>query len=157
MLTDFHGSNAVTSKIIGCAYTVAGELGHGFAEKVYENALAHELRKTNLGVRQQEAIRVFYDGIVVGEYLTDLVVEGKIIVEVKAVQTITNFHLGQGLNYLKATGFPICLLINFGPPAIQIRRLLGFSDRVFPCSSDASVPKRTGERSESAQPHSRKR
>lgn len=114
----------VTGKIIGCAYTVANTLGSGFLEKVYENALAHELRKAGLPVRQQASIDVYYDGVLVGEYVADLMVENSVLVELKAVKVLDNIHLAQCMNYLKATGLQVCLLINFGTPRIEIKRIL---------------------------------
>ncbi len=77
--------NKITEKIIGCSYTVSNVLGCGFLEKVYENALAHELAKAGFKVLQQHEIKVFYDGVEVGKYIADLFVEGCVIVEVKAI------------------------------------------------------------------------
>ena len=118
----------VNEKIIGCAYTVANTLGSGFLEKVYENAMAHELRKAGLAVQQQAGIAVNYDGVIVGDYVADLLVENVVLVELKAVKTIDNVHFAQCMNYLKATGLQVCLLINFGTPRIEIKRVLnGYS------------------------------
>src|SRR6185369_17253877 len=103
-------SDQITEKVIGCAYTVANALGTGFLEKVYENALAHEIRKNGLDVNQQSAISVLYDGIVVGEYVSDLLVENEILVELKAVKALDNIHMAQCMNYLRATGLKVCLL-----------------------------------------------
>ena len=114
----------VTTRIIGCAFRVSNELGPGFLEKVYENALTHELRKEGLSVIQQQGIEVHYDGVVVGTFVADLLVEREVLVELKAVRDLDDSHLAQGLNYLKATGLRTCLLINFGRPKIQIRRLM---------------------------------
>lgn len=116
--------NQLTERIIGAAYDVANELGAGFLEKVYENALAHELRKNELEALQQTPIDVFYDGIVVGAYVGDLIVNGQVLVELKAAKSIDDIHMAQCLNYLKATGLKICLLINFGAPRIQIKRIV---------------------------------
>jgi GxxExxY protein len=116
--------NQITEKVIGCAYSVSNGLGSGFLEKVYENALAHEIRKAGLHVAQSEPLTVRYDGVVVGEYEADLFVEGCVIVELKAVQGLDDVHLAQCLNYLKATGLQICLLINFGKPKLEIRRVV---------------------------------
>ena len=127
MDTDEHGLNLLTEKIIGCAYRVSNGLGCGFLEKVYENALAHELRKSGLSVEQQKPIIVRYDGIVVGEYVADLVVEGRVLVELKACKSLDGIHGAQCHNYLVATGFPICLLINFGRPKVEIKRFAGKS------------------------------
>lgn len=114
----------LTSRIIGCAYRVANELGSGFLEKVYENALAHELRKAGLNFVQQHHNQVHYDGVVVGDYVADLLVEGQILIELKACKDLDDIHLAQCLNYLKATGLKVCLLMNFGRPKVQIRRLM---------------------------------
>jgi len=114
----------LTSKIIGCAYKVANELGSGFLEKVYENALAHELRKAGLNAAQQHGIPVHYDGVKVGDYVADLLVNDQILIELKACKDLDDVHLAQCLNYLKATALKVCLLMNFGRPKIQIRRLM---------------------------------
>ena len=107
--------------IIGCAYRVHNTLGEGFLEKVYENALAIELRRHGLDVVQQAPIQVRYAGQVVGDYYADLWVEGRVILELKAVQEISPVHEVQLVNYLKATGVDIGLLRNFGS-SVQIRR-----------------------------------
>ena len=125
MNTDAHRWNQITELIIGCAYRVSNELGCGFLEKVYENALAHELRKTGLSVEQQKPITVRYDGVVVGEYVADLIVEGIVLIELKVCKAFDEIHEAQCLNYLKATDLPICLLINFGRAKVEIRRLAG--------------------------------
>src|SRR5215204_2168828 len=116
--------NKITEKIIGCSYTVSNTLGCGFLEKVYENALAHELRKAGFKVLQQHEIEVFYDGIVVGKYIADLFVEDSVIVELKAISSLDESQKAQCLNYLKATGLKIGLLINFGKPRIEIKRIV---------------------------------
>ena len=125
----------LTGLIIGCCFRVANELGPGFLEKVYENALAHELRKAKVKVVQQQGIEVFYDGVNVGNYEADLLVsldfggrtaspkDGRVLVEVKAVQVLDSAHVGQCLNYMKGTGLATCLLVNFGRAKIQVRRL----------------------------------
>jgi len=113
----------LTEKVIACAFTVSNTLGCGFLEKVYENALAHELRKAGMGVRQQYPIRVTYDGVIVGDYAADLLVEERVLIELKAVRALDNVHLAQCLNYLKATSLRICLLMNFGRPRIEVRRI----------------------------------
>jgi GxxExxY protein len=115
--------NAITERIIGCAFKVSSALGPGFLEKVYENALTHELRKCGLKVEQQKRFRVFYDGVEVGYYDADLVVEEKIIVETKAVRALDDVHMAQCLNYLKATGLSLGLLLNFATPKLGIKRV----------------------------------
>jgi len=114
----------LTEQIIGCAYRVSNTLGCGFLEKVYENAMAYELRKGGLDVKQQSPIRVVYDGVAVGEYMADLIVSDRVIVELKAATEMNEIHAAQTLNYLKATGLPVALLLNFGKPKIEIRRFL---------------------------------
>lgn len=123
-LDDLAKLNPITEKIIGCAYTVGNALGVGFLEKVYENALAHELRKCGLKVHQQFAIGVWYDGISVGEYTADLQVNDCVLIELKAVKQLDEIHQAQCLNYLKATGLRLCLLVNFGNKRVEIKRLV---------------------------------
>jgi GxxExxY protein len=114
----------LTERIIGCAFEVSNTLGCGFFEKVYENALAVELRRAGMRVEQQSPIQVRYKGDLVGEGVLDLLVEDAVIVEVKALEELNEPHTAQCLNYLKATGYPICLLFNFGRPRLQIKRLV---------------------------------
>lgn len=114
----------LTKKVIGCIYAVSNTLGSGFLEKVYENALAIELRKADLNVEQQHRIQVNYEGIAVGEFLADLVVEKSVILELKTAKGFDENHYAQCLNYLKATGFTICLLVNFGKPRAEIKRVV---------------------------------
>jgi GxxExxY protein len=116
--------NLITEKIIGCAYKISNELGCGFLEKVYENALAYELGKVGLKVEQQKQVKVFYDKIEVGFYETDLVVQDIVLVELKGVKNLDEAHKAQCLNYLKATGLKICLLINFGNPRVEVKRFI---------------------------------
>jgi GxxExxY protein len=104
-----------TEKIIQCFYNVYNQLGYGFLEKVYENALVIETKKKNLAVVSQSPINVIYEGEIIGEYFADLLVEGKVIVEIKASKTLTIEHEAQLLNYLKATRVEVGLLLNFGP------------------------------------------
>ena len=116
--------NRLSKAIIGCALTVANTLGFGFLEKVYESALAYELRKAGIAVAQQHGVVVLYDGAVVGEYAVDLLVEQLVVVELKAVIALNAVHRAQCVSYLKATGFRMCLLLNFGGPRLQIKRLV---------------------------------
>ena len=114
----------ITQKIIGCAFAVGNTLGHGFLEKVYENALAHEIRKAGLKVGQQELITVTYDGIVVGDFVADLLVEDCVLVELKAAKALDDSHMAQCINYLTATGLHVCLLVNFAKPRVEVRRVI---------------------------------
>ncbi len=117
--------NDLTERIIGCAYRVSNELGCGFLEKPYENALVHELRKQGFRVQQQHPIHIYYDGVVVGEYAADIIVDETVILELKAVRALDSIHKAQCMNYVKATGLPVCLLLNFGTPKLQVKRIAG--------------------------------
>lgn len=114
----------LTKQIIGAFYDVYNGLGPGFLERVYENALAFELRERGLKVQQQFPIVVRYKGVVVGDYFADLLVEECILIELKAVDALCDAHTAQLLNYLKATDSPIGLLFNFGPEPELRRRIL---------------------------------
>lgn len=116
--------NLLSKRIIGCGLAVLHGLGTGFLEKVYENALVHELRKAGLFVSQQHRMAVRYDGVVVGDYTADLLVEGFVLVELKVAKAIDEIHRAQCLNYLKATGLHLCLLLNFGKPSLEIKRVV---------------------------------
>jgi GxxExxY protein len=112
----------LTEKIIGCAMKVHQTLGPGFLESIYEKALAHELGKTDLAVTCQKPIKVVYDGIVIGDFIADMLVADRVLVENKAVQTLTQAHEVQLVNYLTATGIEIGLLFNFGSQSLQVKR-----------------------------------
>ena len=122
MHTDDAETNLASERVIGGAFRVINALGVGFVEKVNENALAHELRNDGLAVVQQRGIVVRYDGVVVGECAVDLPVEGKVMVELKVARALTAVHAAQCINYLKASGLRVCLLINFARPRREIRR-----------------------------------
>src|SRR3954447_7516599 len=124
MNTDDRRFDLITERIIGCAYKVASKLGCGFLEKCYENAMAYELRKLGFDVQQQVALKVWYDDVVVGEYVADLIVEGVVLVELKAIQSLDTIHSAQCINYLAATKLPVCLLINFGK-RVDVKRIAG--------------------------------
>lgn len=126
MHTDAHRweTNQLTEVVIGAAYKVCNTLGSGFLEKVYENALAMEIRKSGLVAVQQHPVNVKYDGVIVGEFVADLLVQNEVLVELKAVKALDEIHLAQCLNYLKATGLKVCLLINFGNPKVEIKRVM---------------------------------
>ena len=116
--------NDLSRLAIGAAFTVLNTLGARFLEKVYENALAYELREAGLPVVQQSGIKVLYKDRVVGDYVVDLLVEESLLIEVKAVNALDNTHKMQCINYLKATGLPLCLLLNFGKPRLEIKRVV---------------------------------
>ncbi len=113
----------LTEAIIGAFFEVYNSLGHGFLEKVYENALCEELTLRRLTFAQQVPIKVRYRDRVVGEYFADLVVGNAVIVEVKAVRALLPEHGAQLLNYLKATEYEVGLILNFGPKAKVIRKV----------------------------------
>jgi GxxExxY protein len=124
MDTDKAALTDLSRKIIGCAFVVSNTLGVGFLEKVYENALVHELRKSGLAVEQQHNVTVHYDGVIVGAYTADLLVENAVLVELKAVSALDAIHRAQCINYLKASRLWLCLLLNFGNPRLEIKRLV---------------------------------
>ncbi len=113
----------ITDKIIGCSFDVINELGSGFLESVYEKALVVVLQEKGFKVVSQAPISVKFRGQVVGEFFADILVENKVVVELKAVKKIAPEHLAQVINYLKATGFETRLLINFGCQKLEYRRL----------------------------------
>ena len=114
----------LTEKIIGCAFKVYNQLGAGFLEKIYENALAIELKDAGLSAQQQYPIKVYYNEIVIGDYIADMVVEDRVIIELKAVNNLAKAHEVQLVNYLKATKIEVGLLINFGDTISVKRKVL---------------------------------
>ena len=115
-----HGG--LTRKIIGCALEVINDLGSGFLESVYEKALTVALSDAGVPFETQKPIGVRFRGRSVGDYIADLVVEDKVIVELKAVTSITREHEAQIINYLNATGIEVGLIINFGKPKLEFKR-----------------------------------
>lgn len=116
--------NETTRQIIGAAFEVAKTLGAGFLEKVYERAMAEGLKLRGLRVQPQAVYSVKYKGKSVGEYLADLIVENRIIVELKCVDRFAPEHIAQCINYLKASGLKIALLINFQNPRVEWKRII---------------------------------
>ena len=110
--------------VIGAAFEVSNELGAGFLEKVYENALVHELHLRGVDCEQQKRLQVHYKEAAVGDYVADLLVGGCLIVELKCVKALADEHLAQCLNYLKATGLTLSLLFNFQQPRIEFKRIV---------------------------------
>lgn len=110
--------------VIGAAFEAGNSLGSGFLEKVYKNFFVHELRKRGCEVKQQWPLAVRYDGVVVGDYVAELIVEDFVIVEVKAVINLDVVHLAQCLNYLKATGLTLASLVNFGNRKVGWTRIV---------------------------------
>ncbi len=118
----------LTDQIIQSFYRVYNRLGFGFLEKVYQNALSFELRKSGLATQAQKPIKVFYEDVMVGEYFADLVVNELVIIELKAAEGIAPEHECQLINYLKATEHEIGLLLNFGQKP-GVRRKIFTNDR----------------------------
>ena len=111
-------------EIIGAAYEVSNCLGCGFLEKVYERALVLELKERGVKLATQVALPVKFKGKIVGNYCADMLVENLMLVELKCVDTFTEQHVAQCLNYLKASGLPFCLLINFQKPRVEWKRIV---------------------------------
>ncbi len=112
----------LTEKIIKVFYKVYSKLGYGFLEKVYENAMMVEFKRAGISAVEQAPIKVLYDSLIVGEYFADILVEDKVIIEIKASKSISKENEAQLINYLKATGIKVGLLLNFGPkPEIKRR------------------------------------
>ncbi|MHB2148452.1 GxxExxY protein [Calditrichota bacterium LG25] len=118
----------ITQKIIEAFYKVYNTLGYGFLEKVYENAMIIELGKCGFDVLQQKNIKVYYEGIVVGDYYADLIINNAVIVELKAAPSICEGHEAQLLNYLRATDIEVGMLLNFGKKA-EFKRKIFTNDR----------------------------
>jgi GxxExxY protein len=114
----------ISFRIIGFAIQVHNELGYGFLEKVYENALMVLLKSERIPAKQQAAISVYFLGEVVGEYYADILVDNKIILEIKSVEKIIQAHRAQALNYLKATGLKLAIILNFGKEKLEFQRLV---------------------------------
>jgi GxxExxY protein len=124
MCSDPIPSSQITERVIGAAFRVMNTLGVGFLEKVYANALAHELRTCGLEVEQQHRCVVHYDGVIVGDYAADMLVAGSVLVELKVAKALDGVHVAQCMNYLKATGLRLCLLMNFGRSRVEIQRVI---------------------------------
>jgi len=114
----------ITREIIGAAFAVYKEFGYGFLEKVYENALLIELADRNLKAESQKPVDVAYKGRVVGKYLADIIVEDKVLVELKAEKAYNPKHEAQLIHYLKATNLKVGLLINFGESTCKPKRII---------------------------------
>lgn len=116
--------DAVTEVIIACALSLCNRLGCGFLEKVYQRGLVHLMRAAGLDVQEKVSLRVMLDGVCLGEYEADIVVNGCILVELKAADALSSAHVAQCINYLRATGLRVCLLVNFGRPRLQWKRIV---------------------------------
>ena len=113
----------LTAKIIGCSFDVINELGAGFLESVYQKSLLIALREAGLRAEEQVPLRVFFRGQCVGEFFADILVEGKVIVELKAVKVLAPEHMAQVINYLNASRIAVGLLVNFGAAKLDYKRL----------------------------------
>ncbi|MDD2228116.1 MAG: GxxExxY protein [Candidatus Cloacimonetes bacterium] len=131
-------NNELTELIIGAFYDVYNALGYGFLERVYENALKHELKKRGLRVESQKPIKVYYDGVIVGEYFADLFVEDSVLLELKSAEKIRIEHEMQLFHYLKAMKIELGLLLNFGPKP-EVKRKLWTNQKNNPCESVQSA------------------
>ena len=116
--------SGLTEAVIGAAFEVSNTLGTGFLEKVYERALVRELKEQGVGVDSQVPFSVIYKGHCVGEYFADVLVEGELVVELKCVERLTGEHTAQCLNYLKASGKQLCLLLNFQKSRLVVKRVV---------------------------------
>lgn len=114
----------LSERVIGCAFEVSNTLGSGFLEAVYENALCQELKRKGILFERQKSLEVNYRGEVVGNYIADVIVEDKLLLELKALSRTTSEHEAQVMNYLKATGLSVGLLLNFGTPKLGIKRIV---------------------------------
>jgi len=114
----------ISEHVIHCAFKVSNELGVGFLESVYENALCVELSKSGIEYQQQAPIDVMYHQQLVGHFVADLIVENKLLLELKTVSAFNNQHTAQVMNYLKATGIQVGLLMNFGTSKMGIKRIV---------------------------------
>jgi len=112
----------LTGNILQAAFTVSNELGCGFLEKVYETALLVSLKEKGLSAAAQQPFTIRYHGVIVGVYFADIIVDNRVIVEVKAAQELRPEHIAQVLNYLKASGLPVGMLFNFAKPKLEYRR-----------------------------------
>jgi len=122
----------LSERVIGCAMSVGRNLGHGFLERVYEAALAIELDEAGISYERQRSVAVRYRGRIVGEYVCDFVIDGRLLLELKALAAVNRDHEAQVMNYLKATGLTVALLLNFGTPRLGVRRIVHDHDDTQP-------------------------
>jgi GxxExxY protein len=122
--------DSLTERVLSAIFEVSNTLGAGFLEKVYERALLRELALRGISATAQASFAVTYKGYSVGEYFADILVEDALVVELKCVERLANEHAAQCLNYLKASGRTVCLLVNFQKPKVEWRRIVqGFKDQ----------------------------
>jgi GxxExxY protein len=123
MINEKYKHSALTEKIIGCAMKVHSTLGNGFQELIYQRCLEMEMSKQGLSFEREKEMPIFYDGIPVGTRRVDFFVDGKVMVELKALTQLEDVHLAQAINYLEAYGMEIGLLINFGGRHLEFKRV----------------------------------
>jgi len=125
MNADERGSlDSLTESVLGAVFEVANTLGAGFLEKVYERALLTELRLRGIPAVSQASFSVVYKNYCVGDYFSDILVQDALVIELKCVDRLTNEHMAQCLNYLRASGMKLCLLINFQKPTVEWKRVV---------------------------------
>jgi GxxExxY protein len=125
MNTDEHGYfDALTERVLGAVFEVSNTLGAGFLEKVYQRALLHELRLQCIRAAAEVSLPVTYKGHGVGEYFADILVEDVLVIELKCAERLSNEHTAQCLNYLRASGRNLCLLVNFQKPRVEWKRIV---------------------------------
>ena len=112
---------SISQTVLACAFEVSNRLGTGFLESVYENALCVELQQQGMNFTQQKPLKMIYKGNVIGNFVTDIIVESKLLIELKVVSEFDKAHRAQVINYLKATGIPVGLLLNFGTPKLGVK------------------------------------
>jgi GxxExxY protein len=133
-------NDPLTEKIIGCAIAIHRVLGPGFLENIYHRALVHEFDKVQIPYVSQAPMQVMYDGIVLGDYIADFLVDKRVVIELKAVDVITKAHEIQLVNYLTAIRYDVGLLINFGSSKIQVKRKFRELNRPLPLSNPPVLP-----------------
>ena len=124
MHTNEHELDRLVTATVGAAYEVGNVLGCGFLEKVYQQALLQELNRRGIPAQPQTSFRIEYKGQCVGRYVADIVVGGQLIVELKCAETLSSEHMAQCINYLKASGLKLALLINFQHPKVEWKRII---------------------------------
>jgi len=134
------GFEPLTEKMIGCAFRVYNQMGFGFLKFVYEQCMMIELERSGLHATAQQPIKAEYEGIVVGDFIADVVVEDTVIVELKSVRRLNQAHDAQVVNYLVATGKPVGLLLNFGEEKVEVKRKV----RAFNESCQSRYPVKKG-------------
>jgi GxxExxY protein len=123
-MTDIIMHKELSYSVVGAAREVHRVLGPGFLEAIYEEALAHELTLRSISYERQKLLKVNYKGLLLGEYRADLVIEKRIILEIKAITSLTAAQEAQALHYLAATGFRLAILLNFGRESLQTKRIV---------------------------------